>query len=232
VNFSVIIPSKNPVNLLACVTALMDREPSLPPERIIVVDDGAKAAGTDHLPVTWVTGIEPFVFARNINLGIRHALDIQESDAVVLLNDDAMLRTPGGFAALVSECLAHSEYGVISATTNVVGNPQQQPRGVGLRDATRVVAFVCVGITRTVISRIGLLDERFGGVDENGQVIYGFDDNDYCRRLTNEGLKLGVYDGCYVDHGSLTSTFRGDARKSLSIEPARKVYEAKWGDRR
>jgi len=54
----------------------------------------ARGAGAEaSLPaVRWVTGITPFIFARNVNLGIAAAWR-----NVVLLNDDACLITPRGF---------------------------------------------------------------------------------------------------------------------------------------
>jgi len=89
---------------------------------------------------------------------------------------------------------------------------------------------VCVLIPRRTIETVGLLDERFGGLTANGQRIYGWDDNDYCRRVRNAGLKIGIHDGCYVDHGSLKSTFRGDPRAAGDISAGRELYLAKWGD--
>ena len=89
-SFSVVIPSARAQNLIPCVRAILDREPDLPPDRIIVVDDGARADAEAHLPpVRWVTGIKPFVFARNANLGIRTA-----ATDVILLNDDTRPVTP------------------------------------------------------------------------------------------------------------------------------------------
>ncbi len=225
-NFSVIIPSRNAANLVPCVEAIFRAEPNLPRAKVIVVDDGAWVGAQGALPGVWpVKGKEPFVFARNVNLGIRAA----GADDVILLNDDALLDTAGGFSALARVASEHPEFGVISAACNLAA-AEQHPRGVGLREVSRVVAYVCAYISRRTIEVVGLLDERFGGVDEFGRRIYGWEDNDHCRRIRNAGLKLGVYDGCYVDHGSLHSTFRGDARAAADIEPGRRVYMAKWGD--
>ena len=73
--YSVVIPSKNIENLTACVCAIREAGETC---RVIVVDDGCadveqwKAIHTDW-PVWWVAGISPFVFARNVNIGIRAA---------------------------------------------------------------------------------------------------------------------------------------------------------------
>ncbi|HEV2169932.1 MAG TPA: hypothetical protein VGR40_03235, partial [Candidatus Binatus sp.] len=69
----------------------------------------------------------------------------------------------------------------------------------------------------------GLLDERFAN-------CYGWEDNDYCRRVRESGLKLGIFDDCFVDHSSLHSTFRGMPRAGGDISQGREIYRQKWGD--
>ena len=82
---SVIIPSKNPVNLAACITAIRAAGETC---RIIVVDDGLPAYN-HGIGADTVLGHKPFVYSRNINLGIYAA----GTDDVILLNDDALLKT-------------------------------------------------------------------------------------------------------------------------------------------
>jgi GT2 family glycosyltransferase len=224
---SVVISSRLASNLVPCIESVRCREPAL---RIIVVDDGLDLSEGDAKsktecflcdtdPALRVAGGKPFVYARNCNIGIRAAGD----DDVILLNDDALLRTPNGFSQMQTITNIHEEWGIISATTNVVGNPaQQQHVGRGLRDEPRAVAFVCVLIPRRTIERVGLLDEDF--------TAYGWEDNDYCRRVRHAGLKIGIFDGCYVDHGSLQSTFRGDPRSAGDIRAGAEIYKSKWGD--
>jgi len=205
-----IIPSKNCRNLSACVVALRYCEPGI---GIIVVDDGAAC-----LPdgVTVVKGVKPFIFARNINLGIVAA----GADDVVLLNDDALLKTPGGFTEMTRQLDARRDYGIVAAACNNVGNLNQNYRGIGWRDEPRMACFTCVLIPRRTIDVVGLLDERFVG--------YGFDDDDYCLRVRQAGLKIGVFDGCVVDHASLTPTFRSAAHAGGQLEQNRKIYKDKW----
>lgn len=225
-NLSVVIPSKTLSNLIPCIEAVQKHEPAA---RIIVIDDGLTSLEfLDKYPNTYrVMGIKPFAFPRACNSGMRLF-----NDDVVLLNDDALLESPMGFSLLQTSARTNPEYGIISSTTNVAGNPQQFPKSIGLRDAIRTVAFVCVFIPRKTIDNVGLMDERFGGLSADGRVIYGWCDNDYCRRVTNAGLKIGIHDGCFVDHGSLRSSFRGDPHAAADISLGAALYEAKWGDRR
>lgn len=216
---SVVVPSRNDSTLVACFEAVRRSEHEL---RLIVIEDGLKLdwlPREDFMPAIGHNPHLPFVFARNVNLGMKLAV----ADDVILLNDDALLETPNGFTAMQRIAEEHPEYGVIAAATNVANNPAQMRRaGAELRDAGKAVAFVCVLIPRRTIDLVGLLDERFAG-EIDGEMIYGGEDTDYCYRVRKAGLKIGVFDGCFVDHASLPSTFRPDG-KGLPINATRQRF--------
>lgn len=217
--FNVVIPSANPANLISCVRALLAAEPTLSPREIIVVDDGARPVAEASLPeVRWITGITPFVFARNANLGI-----VAARTDVVLMNDDANLLTPGGFSMLAAEVLRHPEVGICSAgIQGMVGNPAQiATPAPHFRYEPRAIAFVCVFLPWTTYVGIGPLDERFVG--------YGFEDNDYCARIRGAGYKIGIWDGCVVEHAHQPSTFRTRPDIMTLYEQNRGLYRSKWG---
>jgi GT2 family glycosyltransferase len=215
--FSVVILSRDAANLVPCVRAVLANEPELPPERIIVVDDGARAQAEPLLPpIRWIEGVKPFVFARNANLGIAGA-----PDAAILLNDDALLLTPRGLTSLARAGAQHPEFGAISAVTNVAGNPAQQPANSGLREDPSI-AFVCALIPRSTWDRVGPLDERYC-------LDYGVEDRDYCHRILQAGLKVGIYDFCFVDHAYLRSSFRGDPSAGHSFALNYALFKEKWG---
>lgn len=213
---SVIIPSRTLSNLTPCAQAVARHDGGV--DTIVVWD---RSNGNDWIPPTFgyrVREVEtPFVYARNCNIGIRSAGD----NDVILLNDDALLQTPGGFTAMQEAARDNPQFGLIGAVTNVVGNTNQMPQGVGLREEPRMVCFVCVFIPRGTIERVGLLDEEFIG--------YGFDDDSYCLRVRRAGLKIGIYDGCFVDHGSLKSTFRGDPRTPANLTQNAEIFKQKYG---
>lgn len=221
-SFSVVILSKNVENLRPCIHAVRVHEPNA---RVIVVDDGledryiedARIKGPDTIPVQYVPGEKPFVFARNVNIGIRTAGD----DDVVLLNDDAILKTPDGFSRLEAVTRANPQYGVIAAVSDNVGNPNQvvQVTRTGLRGEPRMVCFICVYIPRSTINRVGMLDERYVG--------YGMDDDDYCFSVREAELNIGVYDYCYVDHSTLRSSYR--FHQHADFRPNLKLFIEKWG---
>lgn len=234
-SFSVIIPSRTIGNLRPCVESIRAAHET---SRIIVVDDFEPETHPLKEPqdllssCAWVRGAKPFVFARNINLGIAEAGD----DDVVLLNDDTRLLTPFGFSYLASVSKSDPRYGIVSAgITAAVGNEEQlaQP-GSRLRATTHhTLVFVCVYIRRAVLDVLAesqppdhlgdhWLDERFES--------YGYDDDDACERVRQLGLKLGVFDGCVVEHGVLPSTYRGAASASVTdLRPNRERFIEKWG---
>lgn len=220
-NLTVVIPSKTPVNFQLCAEAVRKMEPGV---RVILVDDGIHTNPGNGCEccsrignVMNIAGMKPFVFSRNCNLGIIAAGD----DDVVLLNDDALLETPGGFSLLQRAAYEYPEYGIVAAACDNVGNMNQWPRHGSnvLRDDPRMVCFTSVLIPRRTIEQIGLLDERF--------VDYGMDDDDYCLRVRQAGLKIGIHDGCVISHSKLTSTYRrhggGDFRANLER------FKEKWG---
>lgn len=221
-SFAVVIPSKTIWNLTRCVAAVHDCEYNALPIPVIVIDDGVDWTPPrpfyERAFIDVLEGEKPFIFARNVNLGIREAFKDSACRGVVLLNDDALLTQAGGFSLLAGTCDAHPEIGVIGCTTNL-GHSCQKPKGVGLRIVDHF-AFVAVYIPRRTIETVGYLDERF--------TAYGYEDNDYTIRVRQAGLQCAVHDGCYVDHGSLRSTFRGDPKTPAQLSEGRKIFLEKW----
>jgi GT2 family glycosyltransferase len=224
--YSVVILSRDATNLERCVTAALEAEhPSLSSQHIIVLDDdeetGAVKKICTRFNLTRIVGEKPFIFARNANAGLRHAFERHNHDYAVLLNDDALLMTQNGFRVLVSQGMSNPQYGVLASCTNSVGNANQLPQGCShIRREYRTLCFVCVMISKACWQTIGPLDERY--------VDYGVEDGDYSYRVRLGGMRLGVVDHCYVDHGQLKSTFRsvGGGR---SFAKNRKIFEEKWG---
>ena len=91
--------------------------------RVIVVWDGDIPLDLDEPRMqgfgnTWrIDGSRPFMFARNINIGIRAAGE----DDVVLANDDALLKTPIGFSLLREQIARNPEYGAVCPGFDVGG---------------------------------------------------------------------------------------------------------------
>jgi glycosyltransferase involved in cell wall biosynthesis len=181
----------------------------------VVRDEGVRRdAFTDD--IKFITGIDPFIFARNANLGIAAA----GKDDVILLNDDALLETPNGLDQLAE---AAKGYDVMSTSVlGRVGNPNQYADGrKGIRVEEFILAFICVYIPRTTLDKIGGLDERFIG--------YGYDDNDYCWRVKINAGRLGVCGDVIVNHEYTKATFKHQENFTEIYEQNRQIYLSKWG---
>lgn len=218
---SIIIPSRTASNLIPCTQAIRECGET---GRIIIVDDGIDWSASGAAPINpfvVIKGEKPFVFARNVNIGIEAA----GKDDVIILNDDAILKSPLGFTAMQNVSQSFLDHGLIASTCNNVGNMNQLPtkraNKFETRAEPRTLCFVCVLIPRRTIDAVGLLDERF--------VDYGLDDDDYCLRVRNAFLKLGIFDGCFVDHGSLNSSYRGAGGAGGDFKPNLRRFIEKWG---
>ncbi len=213
--YAVVIPSGSVSNLNQCLAQILIMEPGS--KDIIVVGDDLDWTKVEYKPIC-INGKQPFIFATNCNVGMHYALTRTDADGVIILGDDGLLMHPLGFTKLEAVAREHTEYGIIAAATNNCGNRDQMWRtDDDLREISEAVAFICVYIPRAVIEEVCYMDERFTG--------YGFDDDDYCRRVRDAGLTVGVYDGCKVNHYCLPSVFR---TKGIDIEVNKAIYEDKW----
>jgi GT2 family glycosyltransferase len=240
-SYRVVIPSRNQENALACLKSIRENQPHA--HIVVVVDESEEwpDMGFRVNPLAAaIPGLKPFVFARNVNLGINafHSSTVDTTrhseatpyfiDDIIILNDDTRLLTPGGFSALSKCANEYPEFGVISAAiTGAVGNLEQiWSGGYSLRPANHhTLVFVCVYIRAAVLNGVGLLDESF--------TSYGYDDDDYCARVRRAGLKLGVFDGCVIEHGVLPSTYRSQMENQVAriddLSPNLQRFIDKWG---
>lgn len=229
---SIVIPSKTVPNIQKSIRCIQHFESGTRQDmHVVVVLDGIDLLDP-NLPVTkngvhvsYVQGVQPFVFARNVNIGAHSHPDAD----LVVMNDDALLTVPGGITEM---CLAlrrpeNLKFGILSSKVfGAACNPRVISGTTALfntamvMDAGHMVPFICVAIRREVWERVGHLDEQY--------VDYGFEDDDFCRSCRSRGLRVGCYTGCIVDHGSIHSTFRNAGH--CSLEPNRLRYLAKWGN--
>ena len=221
-SWSVIIPSACSENLVRAVTSILDTHHGLNPDRIVVIDDGARSRAEEHLPagITWIQGIKPFVFARNVNLGVRAS----SPNHTVIMGDDCRVRTLGAFD-LLEDCLEdHPGVAVLSSgIEGLVGNiRQRRVPTLTFTEEEDVLAFVCVMVPRWAWRCVGPLDERFTG--------YGADDVDFCWRAIDAGYHLGVCHQTTVRHdGDRRSTFRKRKDFVDLWERNKRLFQEKWG---
>jgi GT2 family glycosyltransferase len=220
--WSVVIPSARAENLVRSARTVFDCHPGLDPGRVVVVDDGAREDAEEFLPpgIIWVKGLEPFVFSRNVNLGVRRA---PASKAMIVMGDDVEVVTSGTFDRLQKLLEENPRLGLVSpAIEGVVGNPRQRRGGAGgVQEEPEMLVFVCVAISWAAWTRVGELDEQFVG--------YGCEDDDYSWRVREAGFTLAIDRDCIVRHdGSIRSTFRSRPDLALRFAENRHRFWLKW----
>lgn len=230
--FAVVVPSKTLSNITECAKAIsLNSSPG--DVSLHIVNSGFdvyefwNAFSCFELNFNvWVhAATSPFVFAQAVNTAVRASTE----EVIIVMNDDAVLLTPGGLKTLAEAVMLNQDYGVVSSSVyGVACNghilapriPYAFTDNV-VRDAGKMVPFICVGFRRTVFNGLGGLDERF--------VDYGFEDDDFCRSARVHGLKIGFIKSVVVNHGSLPSTYRSIGHQ-VSLEPNRVRYIEKWGN--
>lgn len=172
----------------------------------------------------WITvrGIEPFVYGRNVNAGIKCAMALFPGNNILLVNDDVefvepitkqlewiMMNAPG--AGIVSPQIVGG-----------IGNWQAQhhhhmPQNRTHVEAIDFIPFVCVLLSHKMISMIGLMDEGF--------TKYGGDDVEYNARAKFNGYGRYIGNqlhGCKVKHGFQGKAFSSSYHRVITPEEQEK----------
>lgn len=212
---------------------------------IIVVDNASSDTTPDFLR-KWQHKESEFtkkIILNSDNKGFAAAnnqgLSIAEGQYLTLLNNDTYV-TPGWIRTLLSHLKADKTIGLIGPVTNNIGNQAkiniQYPdiktmleisahhtrNHIGERFQLKTAAFFCVMMPRHVYELIGPLDEAFG--------LGFFEDDDYCRRIEQKGLRIMCAEDVFIHH-HLSASFdkiKQTHRQAL-FEKNKTIYEKKWG---
>ncbi|MFO0899231.1 MAG: glycosyltransferase [Pirellulales bacterium] len=209
------------------------------PFELIVVDNGS----TDGTPGV-MRAMSDVRLIENPNnrgfpAGANQGLAAAAGEQVVLLNNDCVVTT-GWLRRMLAALASDPGIGLVGPCSNRVSGPQQVAAGYEqLADldgfawewgrhndsrrleTERLVGF-CLLIRRSVVERIGLLDERFG--------LGNFEDDDYCRRAREAGFKAVIALDSFVHHFG-GQTFRAcgvDFPKLLKHNEL--LYREKWAE--
>jgi len=225
----------------ACLESVIQRS-DYPNLEVIVVDNASTDESRENLeklqqqePRLRVIFNESNIgFAAGNNLGIEAA----KGEYIILLNNDTYV-TGGWLRGLIRPMQLNSEIGLVGPLTNNIGNEQKVRIAYGnmqemevaaqrfvrsrLRQTTPVrrLAFFAVALRRRTIDLVGLLDERYG--------LGYFEDDDYCMRANEQGVKMVIADDVFVHHHlsvsfSTLGTLAGELMKRN-----RALFEERWG---
>lgn len=238
---SIVIPMNDRLVLTRlCIESIL-ASTSAPSYEIVAVDDGSSDATPEYLEALSArhSGIRVnrsharSGFATAVNRGLQRS----RGSVLVVLNNDTVV-APGWLDGLAHH-LREPSVGLVGAVSSGVEGPSKVRRnystlggfvveagGRAAHPSARQVdrlTFFCVAMRRDVYAAVGGLDEGFGaGL---------FEDDDYCRRVSDAGLSLLCADDVLVHHfgrGTLGSMVPTGEYMAL-FERNRARFELKWG---
>jgi GT2 family glycosyltransferase len=212
----IIIPVFNALeHLEACLQSITRTVPS--DTRVLIIDDASTDQAVQPLLQSWIkkAKFNLQLITHEKNLGFvataNHGMQMAESD-VVLLNSDTEVTT--GWLERLADCLA-SDDAIATATPwsnngEIVSIPNFCASNPPPENANAVAAVIascgsavypemptavgfCMAISLAAIKRIGLFDEFTFGRG------YG-EENDFCQRAGQVGLRNVLCDDVYVIH--------------------------------
>ncbi len=212
---------------------------TLPPYRLILVDDGSQKETEEYL--VNFSDTQNAVLIRNeeakgYTLAANQGLRASQDKFVILLNSDTVVSE--GWLDRMVQCAESSDrigmVGPLSNTASWQSIPEvlvdgdwaanPLPEGVTVEDMAVLVAedskliyprlsFLngfCIMIKRELINDIGYFDEETFG--------QGFcEENDYCLRARLNGWELVVADDVYVFHAQ-SKSYSHERRKKIGVE--------------
>jgi len=240
---SVIILTYNNINLTKACLASIEAYSQYENIEIILVDN-ASSDDTPNYLADWVKkGRNRKLVQNKVNRGFaggnNDGLAVATGEYLVLLNNDTYV-TPGWIRTMVNHMRRNPDFGVLGPVTNNIGNEARIEITYGNMEdmllesskytylhmgktfPLRTAAFFCVMMPRKVFESVGPLDEAFG----RGF----FEDDDYCRRVEQQGFKIVCTEDVFIHH-HLSASFNKLTQKERNqiFEENKRIYEAKWG---
>jgi len=210
---SIIIVSYNGLNetTVPCLQSIFEQT-DYPDYEVIVVDNGSTDGTQHYLKV--LAGKESRLQCifnttnRGFAGGNNDAIKAATGQILVLLNNDT--RVTKGWLERIVSILADPVIGLAGPVSNAAGNEQTiYTAGITPEEILNEGAlwarmsrgdivpmerlcFFCVAMRRDMIDTVGLLDETYG--------LGFYEDDDYCLRVRNAGLRLICCEDVFVYH--------------------------------
>lgn len=238
----IIVSYQNEKLLRQCLDSVFSKT-FHPNFEVIVVDNASAAGVTAYLQELAATEPRLRVILNSTNVGFAAANNqgIRAADPceyVILLNNDTIV-TPDWLSRLVYY-LGNPQIGLVGPVSNGVANEAQVD--LGLSDMANLdasarayaqgregrifdipmLAMYCIGMRRSLLDHVGLLDERFA----TGM----FEDDDFCVRVRQAGYRVICATDIYIHHWQRASfDLSGQTRYNALFSANRQRFEEKWG---
>ena len=240
---SIIIVTYNNFVLTKLCLESVFRNTDYPSYQVIVVDNHSIDGTSDYLKDLQAKHDNLMIILNDENRGFAKAnnqgIEISSGEYMVLLNNDTIV--PKGWLSRLLMHLKDRHVGLAGPVTNFAGNEakidvnyrtwaemetfakNQTLRHQHMVADIEMLAMFCVAMRKEVFEKVGLLDEQFG--------IGMFEDDDYSRRVKQEGYRVVCAADAFVHHFGQASFGKlihsGDYDRLFKAN--RKKYEEKWG---
>jgi GT2 family glycosyltransferase/SAM-dependent methyltransferase/glycosyltransferase involved in cell wall biosynthesis len=240
---SVIVLTYNNLELTKRCLASLVEESDYPALEIVIVDNASSDGSPDYLRefaaahpgVKLILNDKNLGFAAGNNVGLAAAT----GEYLAILNNDTVV-TRGWVLTLLRHLEADATIGLVGPITNNIGNAAKVATSYtdladmpseafnitltrpGRHFPLRTAAFFCVMMPRTAYERCGPMAEEYG--------LGFFEDDDYCRRMEQAGLRVVCAEDAFVHH-HLSASFGKlpSAERIALFERNKATYEQKWG---
>ncbi|ABU56274.1 glycosyltransferase family 2 protein [Roseiflexus castenholzii] len=222
-----------------CLAALQTLD--YPAHSITLVDNGSHNGSLERLIVQFpdipiIRHQENRGFAGGVNPAIRRALAEENIDAILLLNNDALL-APDALWRLVQAMEQYPHIGILSAavvradqptlmagagafvgqywTTPVGWNEPLAPLPPDVPVSVHTVFGCAMLVRRAVFERIGLFDERY---------FFYYEDTDFCLRARSAGFEVAYLPGAIAYHTVSASTRNVPGLREFYLARSRQIF--------
>ena len=240
---SIIIVTYNNRDLNRMCLESINERTDWPNFEVIVVDNNSTDGTPEYLMEAEKTYPNVKVILNESNLGFAAAnnIGLREAggDYLVLLNNDTVV-TRGWLSTLIRHLASDPSIGLIGPVTNATGNEARVDVGYGNVDempswaahwvrehddevfSIPMLAMFCVAMRRTVLQKVGLLDERFA--------VGMFEDDDFSMRIREAGFEIKCAEDAFVHHwGRAAFAKLNEPEYQRIFDENRTRFEQKWG---
>ncbi|KAF0219374.1 MAG: family 2 glycosyl [Geobacteraceae bacterium] len=225
-----------------CIASIRRHTPG--PHEIIFVDNGSQDGTVQWLRelvqnnrhYRLIENRQNLGFAKGCNQGIESA----SGDYILLLNNDVIV-TPEWLSGML-ECYSHvPDAGIVGPMTNNISGIQKVPcvgydnldrlddfaQGFRRENRHRRIPFrrivgFCMLFKRSLVDRIGLLDETFG--------TGNFEDDDFCYRAALEGYRNIIAADVFIHHFGSVSFTGNNINFAAAMTVNMGLFDQKWHD--